>query len=225
MKTKKKENYNFIKKKIFLINKNIKKFIKENYKYILIFSLIYFIALIPLIRANINYKDDLGRIRYGYRDFGFGRYVSDYLSILLHGSSNISDISPFTTLLAIVIMAIASTIILRILLKEKKIKWYHIAAALPIGMNPYFLECYAYKYDAPYMALSVLFATIPFIFYKKEESNKNALFVIVSIICTFLMASSYQASSGIFPIITIILALKIFSNKEEKKEIFKFIYK
>ena len=122
-------------------------------------------------------------------------------------------------------MAIASTIILRILLKEKKIKWYHIVAALPIGMNPYFLECYAYKYDAPYMALSVLFATIPFIFYKKEESNKNTLFVIVSIICTFLMTSSYQASAGIFPIITIILVLKMFSNKEEKKEIFKFIYK
>lgn len=225
MKTKIKESYNFIKEKIILINKNIKKFIKENYKYILIFSLIYFIALIPLIRANINYKDDLGRIRYGYRDFGFGRYVSDYLSILLHGSSNISDISPFTTLLAIVIMALASTIILRILLKEKKIKWYHIAAALPIGMNPYFLECYAYKYDAPYMALSVLFSTIPFIFYKKEESNKNTLFIIVSIICTFLMASSYQASAGIFPIITIILVLTMFSNKEEKKEIFKFIYK
>ena len=225
MKNKIKENYNHLKKNVFLVNRNIKKFIKENYKYILIFSMIYFIALMPLIRANINYNDDLGRVRYGYRGFGFGRYVSDYLSILLHGSRNISDISPMTTLLAIIVMALTSVLILRIILKEKKIKWYHIVAALPIGMNPYFLECYAYKYDAPYMALSVLFAIIPFIFYKKDKNNKNILFIISSIICTFLMASSYQASAGLYPIITIILALTMLNNKEDKKEIFKFIYK
>lgn len=225
MKKKIKENYNYIKEKVFLVNKNIKKFTKENFKYILIFSIIYFIALMPLIRANINYNDDLGRVRTGYRGFGFGRYVSDYLSILLHGSSNISDISPLTTILAIIIMALASVLILRIILKEKKIKWYHVVAALPIGMNPYFLECYAYKYDAPYMALSVLFAIIPFVFYKKEKNNKNIPFVISSVICMFLMSSSYQASSGLYPIITIILALTMFNDKEDKKEIFKFIYK
>ena len=225
MEKKIKENYESIKKKIFHINKNIKSFVKENYKYILIFFLIYFIALIPLIRANINYKDDLGRVRYGYRGFGFGRYVSDYLSILIHGGTNISDISPFTTILAILIMSVASTLILRVINKEKKIKWYHIVATLPFGMNPYFLECYSYKFDAPYMALSVLFSVIPFLFYKKEKNYKNISFIILSIICTFLMAASYQASSGIYPMITIVLVLTMFNDKKDKKEIFKLIYK
>ena len=225
MKNKIKENYNHLKKNVFLVNKNIKKFIKENFKYILLFSVVYFIALMPLIRANINYNDDMGRVRYGYRDFGFGRHVSNNLSILLHGSKNVSDISPFTTILAIIIMAIVSVLILKIILKEKKLKWYHIVAALPIGMNPYFLECYSYKFDAPYMALSVLFAILPFVFYKNEKKNKNIPFIISSVIFTFLMASSYQSSAGIYPMITIILALTMFNNKEDKKEIFKFIYK
>ena len=225
MKNKIKENYNHLKKNVFLVNRNIKKFIKENFKYILLFSVVYFIALMPLIRANINYNDDMGRVRYGYRDFGFGRHVSNNLSILLHGSKNVSDISPFTTILAIIIMAIVSVLILKIILKEKKLKWYHIVAALPIGMNPYFLECYSYKFDAPYMALSVLFAILPFVFYKNEKKNKNIPFIISSVIFTFLMASSYQSSAGIYPMITIILALTMFNNKEDKKEIFKFIYK
>lgn len=225
MKRKIKKNYEHIKKNIYAVNEKIKKFFKENFKFILIFFIIYFISLMPLIRANINYNDDMGRVRYGYRDFGFGRHVSNNLSILLHGSKNVSDISPFTTILAIAIMAITSVLLLKIILKEKKIKWYHIVAALPIGMNPYFLECYSYKFDAPYMALSILFAILPFTLYKSKKECKNIAFIIASIIFTFLMSASYQASSGIFPMVTVILALTMFNNKEDKKEIFKFIYK
>ena len=136
MKKKFKDIWSCIRKNTKNVNKQVKEFFKDNIKFILIFFVIYFIALIPLIRANVNYNDDLGRVRYGYRDFGFGRHVSNNLSILLHGSKNLSDISPFTTILAVLIMAISSVVVLKILVKDKKIRWYHIVAALPIGMNP-----------------------------------------------------------------------------------------
>lgn len=220
MKKKIKKMWNSIKKES---NKSINIFLKENGKTILIFFIIYFIALIPLIRANINYNDDLGRVRYGYRDFGFGRHVSNNISILIHGSKNLSDISPFTTILAILIMALVSVLILKILLKNKKIKWYHIVAALPIGMNPYFLQCYSFKFDAPYMALSILFSILPFLFYK--EKNKNIAYLAITVICTFLMAASYQASAGIFPMITIIIALTMFNDKQDLRKILIFIIK
>ena len=45
MKNKIKENYNHLKKNVFLVNKNIKKFIEENYKYSLIFSIIYHMCI------------------------------------------------------------------------------------------------------------------------------------------------------------------------------------
>lgn len=210
-----------IKVNIKEVNKNVKNFFKSNIKLIFVFFIIYFISLIPLIRANINYNDDLGRVRYGYRDFGFGRHVSNNLSIILHGSKNLSDISPFTTILAVLIMSIVSVIILKILLRDNKIRWYHIVATLPVGMNPYFLQCYSFKFDAPYMALSVLFSILPFLFYKKK--GKNMCFIISTIICTFMMAASYQASAGIFPMIVIILALTMFNERQETRKIFKFI--
>ncbi len=217
------EKMSWLKKNTKNLNKYIKGFFKDNMRVILIFFVIYFIALIPLIRANINYNDDLGRVRYGYRDFGFGRYVSNFLSIFLHGSRSLSDISPFTTILAILIMSISSVVILKILIKNKQIRWYHIIASLPIGLNPYFLQCYAFKFDAPYMALSVLFSVLPFMFY--DKINKNIGFIIVTGICTFLMAASYQASAGIFPMITVIIILTMLNEKKEKGEIFKFLYK
>ena len=193
MKKKFKDIWSCIRKNTKNVNKQVKEFFKDNIKFILIFFVIYFIALIPLIRANVNYNDDLGRVRYGYRDFGFGRHVSNNLSILLHGSKNLSDISPFTTILAVLIMAISSVVVLKILVKDKKIRWYHIVAALP------------------------------FVLYNKK--SKNIAFIVVTAICTFLMAASYQASAGIFPMITIIIALTMFNDKEDTKEIFKFIYK
>lgn len=223
MKKKFNEMMNWIRKSTKDINKYSKEFFKDNIKLILIFFVVYFIALIPLIRANINYNDDLGRVRYGYRDFGFGRYVSNFLSIILHGSRSLSDISPFTTILAILIMSISSVVILKILIKDKKIRWYHIVAALPIGINPYFLQCYAFKFDAPYMALSVLLSVLPFVFYNKI--NKKVGFIIATAICTFLMAASYQASAGIFPMITVIIILTMLNEKKDKVEIFKFLSK
>ena len=96
MKKKFKDIWSCIRKNTKNVNKQVKEFFKDNIKFILIFFVIYFIALIPLIRANVNYNDDLGRVRYGYRDFGFGRHVSNNLSILLHGSKNLSDISAAT---------------------------------------------------------------------------------------------------------------------------------
>ena len=200
---------------------------KNFFKLFFIFFCIYIISLISLIRADINYDDDLGRVVVGYREFGFGRYVSDFLSIFIHNSKYLSDVSPFTTIISVSIMSISSIMIIKILTEKelKEFKWYDIAAALPIGMNPYSLQCYSFKFDSPYMALSVLFSIIPFLFYKKDKNNKNKEYIIISIIFTFLMCASYQASSGIYPMIVISMALIMFNNMEDKNEILKFIIK
>lgn len=46
-----------------------------------------------------------------------------------------------------------------------------IAAVVPLGLSPWFLECFSYKFDSPYMALSVLASVIPFIFGRRIFIN------------------------------------------------------
>lgn len=86
------------------------------WKPFLVFCLIYGIAMIPLIRANFNYIDDLGRVPYGYRGWDdFARYIPFYLSVLIHAGTRLTDISPFTQVLAAIWVAFASVIVVYLL--------------------------------------------------------------------------------------------------------------
>lgn len=86
------------------------------WKPFLIFCLIYGIAMIPLIRANFNYIDDLGRVVSGGRGWNnFSRYISVYLSVLIHADTRLTDISPFTQVLAAIWVAFASVIVVYLL--------------------------------------------------------------------------------------------------------------
>ena len=193
-------------------------------KYFLLFTLVYCIALIPLFRANFNYIDDIGRVSEGYQ-FHFSRFSSDGLSNIVHdGGEFLTDISPFTQLLAVAILSIASIVAIYILTKQKKdskINFWYFCAALPIGLSPYFMENLSYKYDAPYMALSILCAILPFLFYKKE--NKPYGYILAGAISTILVCTTYQSSTGIFPAITVLLALAMFNKKEDWKNIMRFV--
>ena len=66
-------------------------------------------------------------------------------------------------------------------------------SVLPVGLSPFFLANFSYRYDSPYMAFSLLVCVIPFLF---KEENKH--FIISSVISLFFMCISYQASSGIY---------------------------
>lgn len=99
-------------------------------------------------RANFNYIDDLGRTFSGYRSFGFSRYMSDFLSQFIHGSGYITDIFPYTQLIAIVFISLASTIVIKLLTMQKhedKVNLWYIFATIPIGLSPYFLENFSYQ--------------------------------------------------------------------------------
>jgi hypothetical protein len=84
-----------------------------------------------------------------------------------------------------------------------------LIATLPIGLSPYFLECFSYKFDAPYMAVSILASVFPFLFV-----NKRWGFFAASIASLLIMFMTYQAASGIFLTITLYL---FFTNINYKK--------
>ena len=164
-------------------------------------------ASIPLLLANFNYLDDLGRVAMGYRNWdNYSRYVSEYGSIFVHAGTHLTDISPLPQLLAMLIMAAAGIMAICALKGDPsaRISMFDIAAVLPLAISPYFLECLSYKFDAPYMAFSVLISIFPVWVYTCQ--GEKWPFRLSSILCTMLMCLSYQASSGIYPMLIAFIA-------------------
>ena len=173
--------------------------LKREKQSILRFGILYLLAVSSILRTAVHYKDDIGRAWEGYRRwYQASRYVNDVLSVLLHADIRIGDISPFGQLFAVLVMAVSSVLLIRVF-TDRAVTWKYLAAAAPLALSPYFLECFTFQFDAPYMALSVLFSLIPFLFQKKSRR----IFTIVSIICLLLMCMTYQTASGIFPMIIV----------------------
>lgn len=187
--------------------------------YIILFA-IFVIAVLALLRANINYIDDMGRGIDGYRGWdNFSRFVSNELSSILFMNLTLSDISPLLQIIAMGEMAFAAVALLVIFFDRGGFFICELLAIIPIALNPYFMECISYKFDSPFMAMSVLTSILPFIYRRL----KGLYFVTASAIGTVIMCTTYQASSGIYPMIAIMLVLKMWMEKKEVKEILRFI--
>ena len=183
-------------------------------------SLLLLLSISSILRADFKYVDDIGRTVNGYRGWSnFSRYLSSFFSIFLHGDAYLTDISPLPQILAIFIMAIASVILLHLFSNGKKITFWNILAVIPLTINPYFLECLSYKYDAPYMAISILSSIVPFLFYKKNK----VLFGIVSFCGLLIMCLTYQASSGIYLLLILFYAFLLYKEDTNWKKIVSFI--
>lgn len=190
--------------------------------------LIYLLAISAILLAGVHYADDIARTSYGYAGWsGFSRYLSEVLSRGLHADNYLSNIAPLPQIIAVGLLAITSVIMI-CLISGKEIfqkKWttwiWRVIAVTPLGLCPYFLECLSYQYDAPYMALSILFVMFPLIFRKKSRK----LYLTMVIIGTLGMCMTYQASAGIFLVLIIFLSLKDWSEGDRKswQESLKFL--
>jgi hypothetical protein len=180
---------------------------------------LYVLGITSIIRTNFLYLDDLGRAIVGNRGWGhFSRYITDFLAIFIHADIHITDISPLPQLLAAFFMATASVFLVYVFCGNR-IPKLALAASIPVGLSPYFLECFSFKFDAPYMALSVLASIIPFVFMEKR-----LVFVVCSVICLLIMCMTYQASSGIYILVVIFLCFKNWNYKlKTNKETLQFL--
>ena len=186
------------------IDLNKKEFISS----VLFLSIIYVLAISSIIRANFSYIDDLRRSIEGNALGGsFSRHISNFLGYFIH-AGGITDISPLPQLVACFILAITGFLLVKIICN--KTNYWLLIASLPLGISPYFLECFSYKFDAPYMAISILASVFPFIFM-----NKNRwLFSVICLLSTLVMTMTYQAASGIFLMLTLYV---FFTNLNYKR--------
>jgi len=187
---------------------------------VLIMSGIYLLGIISLLRANFLYRDDITRSAWGDSGgwYDWSRYVSEFSAIFIHGDFHLTDISPLPQLLAILISA-AGSVLLVYILNNGKIKIPSLLASVPLGLSPYMLECLSYRFDAPYITLSVLASIVPFLFYTRKKA-----FIFCSVICLLIMSMTYQASSGIYILITLILGFNDWNSKRKNnREVILFL--
>jgi hypothetical protein len=196
---------------------------KINFRYfikpVLLMTGIYTLGILTIIRANFSYIDDLDRAVEGYHGWnGWSRHLADILSTFIHADTNLTDISPLPQFLAVLLIAFSSVFLVYILC-DKKITVLTLLAAVPVGLSPYFLENMSYKFDAPYMGLSIFFSIIPFLFIKSKRA-----FIFTSVVSLLIMCMTYQASSGIYVMLAIVLAFQDWNSKNKtNKEILGFL--
>ena len=203
-----------------IIGHNIFKTVSDTFKtektvkYLLIAAGIFLFAYYSLIRANYEYADDIRRVYAGHKAWvGWSRYISETLAVFLHTNFFINDITPITQFVAIAVLAITSYL-LAFIVTEGKITLISVIASTCAGMTPYFLANFSYKYDCPYMAMSLLFGILPFLF-----TEKRIEYIFVSIMSLLLVCTSYQAANSIYIIMAIFTAYKMWLKGKSTKEI------
>ncbi|MCR5290529.1 MAG: glucosyltransferase domain-containing protein [Treponema sp.] len=183
-------------------------------KYLTVLFTLLCIFFFALLRANYDYQDDITRSFKGHKMWAGGsRFVSETLAVFLHTNFYINDISPITQLFSIAVICVTAYLIAGIIGKGKVTR-LSLAAASLFGMTPFFLENMSYKYDCPYMALSVLFAVIPFLC-----TSHYLAYCITSFTGLILVCSSYQASNSVYILLAIYCAFALWLDGASWKKI------
>ena len=185
-------------------------------------SAIYVVGIFAIIQADFLYQDDAARAFYGYKQWDyFARFLSTAAASLVHGGDYLVDIAPLPQIIAMVIMALSAVLALVILYDRIEFSLMEVLSMIPLGLNPYFLECVSFRFDAPYMAISVLGGIVPLVLYKQ----KNTQYILASILGTIAVCTSYQPATGIYPVFVILIALRMWCRGVSFRDVVTFCVK
>jgi hypothetical protein len=121
-------------------------------------------------------------------------------------------------MMAVAIIAFTGVLLLIVFYERVQFTLTELLALVPLCLNPYFIGCLSFKYDAPYMAISILAGVLPLLY----RHRSTLLYISSSVIGTLIMCTSYQASSGIYPMVVILMMLHMWNRKENIKQIITF---
>ena len=182
----------------------------ETYKHICRLTVLWTFAFSAVIRASFHYRDDIGRAAEGYYRWSYAsRYLSDLFTFVLNSGKSAWDLSPMTQILAIFLTAVTCSFLMELFKTDKQSSFWGYVSVTLMGLNPYWLACLSFQYDSPFMALSFLSSVFPVLFW----NNQSVVFSGMAIVGTLIMCMTYQASSGLFPMLVILYALRRWSQK------------
>jgi len=181
---------------------------------------VYTLAMFSIWRAGISFIDDMGRAINGLDwSSSFNRYSQSWLSYFLNANFHISDISPITQIVAMIFLSISSIILTYVFCNEK-IKYLPLILSTFIGLNMYAAECWLYKFDSPGIALAILASVLPILFWSKIRKNTYSWIswigiAFFSLLCFMVVWTSYQPTTGFFPVILLGLIVKDIIDKKK----------
>ncbi|HFU3982134.1 TPA: glucosyltransferase domain-containing protein [Streptococcus suis] len=182
---------------------------------------IYLLGISALLRANVYYNDDNWRFSSGSRRWlDWSRFFTERSSIYFFGGKFAVDVSPYSQILAVAILALVGILLLGLLYKRKAFTIWEVVALVPLGLNPFFITNLSFKFDAPFMAFSILAAVFPLVF----RFSGARWYVLACFLGSLLVLTSYQASFGIFPMLVILLLLRMWQEKGWHKELGDFFW-
>ncbi len=191
-------------------------------KALLILFAVFVVGISAILRANFYYMDDSPRAALGYKQWDyFSRYLSTALATLVHGGDYLVDAAPLPQILAMLIMAVSGILMGYIFCERTTFSGWELAVLSILGLNPYFLGCVSFRFDAPYMAFSVLAAVVPLLY----RNRNTAAYVLASGLGILAVCTSYQAAAGIFPMLVVALALRMWNRGESIREVGLFCLK
>ena len=191
-------------------------------KALLILFAVSVVGISAILRANFYYMDDSPRAALGYKQWDyFSRYLSTALATLVHGGDYLVDAAPLPQMLAMLIMAVSGILMGYIFRERTTFSGWELAVLSILGLNPYFLGCVSFRFDAPYMALSVLAAVVPLLY----RNRNTAAYVLASGLGILAVCTSYQAAAGIFLMLVVALALRMWNRGKSIREVGLFCLK
>ncbi|MEM7953665.1 glucosyltransferase domain-containing protein, partial [Morganella morganii] len=157
-------------------------------------SIILCMYMIPIFIFGTYYRDDNGRVVSQYFDWDLdGRPLTDVIIKFLNFGGRLTDIAPMSQLIAIIISSITCGIICSFIVKSNKLSV--IISSTMLFISPFYIQNLLYRFDVVTMALSILFAAVPFLINCKIKSYIHAIVSFVSITC---LLTTYQASLPVF---------------------------
>lgn len=182
---------------------------------------IYLLGISALLRANVYYNDDNWRFSGGSRGWDdWSRFFTERSSIYFFGGKFAVDVSPYSQILAVAILALVGILLLGLLYRRKVFTIWEVVALVPLGLNPFFMTNLSYKFDAPFMVFSLLAAVFPLVF----RFASARWYILACFLGSLLVLTSYQASFGIFPMLVILLLLRMWQEKGWHKELGGFLW-
>lgn len=181
----------------------------SRYKIAYIAGLVY---ILPIIIAGRMFNDDIGRATEGYTKWGAnGRPLNDWIMEGLSFGFPITNLSPFTIIIALLITVFCGVLLAEHFGVEHKAKRNILAFSFII--SPFYLENLSYQFDSLPMALSLLFASLAFTIPGKFRTLVGYAFGAILLIGAMCL---YQPSINVYIILVCFAAILAGINNEDR---------
>jgi len=150
---------------------------------------LFILSIIGL--QNVPFFDDASRNLDGRTLWGLwdGRWGSELIAVALNAGTPIVDLGLIPFIVSAAFLTLASLIVVHTLVGTKA-NWIAYLVALALGLNPWYLNAAAYRFDGPFFAASVLVAVCSIWFYRDSLVSQLIGYAVLALVTANLFQSA-----------------------------------